>query len=138
MATHDSLFADDDVRRTDNGLAVSLQLPWYRSLWLSAVDGVAASVNGIEVPTDRLRFALDGREYRIEELPEQWDTLWFVADRPDVLIDLGRAPGEGEKLTVEVVLTMRLLYMQIAPGVDGGPGRYVTNRVPVEREVVLA
>ena len=47
-------------------------------------------------------------------------------------------PAAGEKLTVEVVLTMRLLYMQIAPGEDGGPGRYVTNRVPVEREVVLA
>jgi hypothetical protein len=138
MATHNSLFAGSDVRRTENGLAVSVQLPWYRSLWLSAVDGVAASVDGVPVPTDNLRFALEGREYRIEELPEQSETLWFVADRPDVLIDLGRAPEAGEKITVEVVLTMRLLYMQIMPGVDGGPGRYVTNRVPVEREVVLA
>ena len=138
MATHDSLFSEQDVRRIENGIAVSVQLPWYRSLWLSAVDGVAVTVNGEAIPTDRLRFALQGREYRIEELPEQWDTLWFVADRPDVLIDLGRVPAEGEKLTVEVVLTMRLLYMQIMPGVDGGPGRYVTNRVPVEREVVLA
>jgi len=138
MATHNSLFADKDVRRTENGLAVSVQLPWYRSLWLSAVDGVAASVNGVEIPTDKLRFELEGREYRIEELPEQSETLWFVADRPDVLIDLGRAPEAGEKHTVEVVLTMRLLYMQIMPGADGGPGRYVTNRVPVQREVVLA
>lgn len=138
MATHDSLFADKDVKRTESGVAVSLQLPWYRSLWLSAVDGVAASVDGVEIPTDKLRFSLNGREYRIEELPEQSETLWFVADRPEVLIDLGRTPEPGEKLTVEVVLTMRLLYMQIAPGVDGGPGRYVTNRVPVEREVVLA
>jgi hypothetical protein len=138
MATHDSLFSEQDVRRTRDGIAVSVQLPWYRSLWLSAVDDVAVTVNGEAIPTDRLRFALQGREYRIEELPEQWDTLWFVADRPDVLIDLGRVPEEGEKLTVEVVLTMRLLYMQIMPGVDGGPGRYVTNRVPVEREVVLA
>lgn len=138
MATHNSLFADKDVRRTDTGLAVSVQLPWYRSLWLSAVDGVAASVNGVEIPTDKLRFELEGGVYRIDELSEQWDTLWFVADRPNVLIDLGRAPEEGEKLTVEVVLTMRLLYMQIMPGADGGPGRYVTNRVPVEREVVLA
>lgn len=138
MATHDSLFSEQDVRRIENGIAVSVQLPWYRSLWLSAVDDVAATVNGEAIPTDRLRFALQGREYRIEELPEQWDTLWFVADRPDVLIDLGRAPEQGDELTVEVVLTMRLLYMQIMPGVDGGPGRYVTNRVPVEREVVLA
>lgn len=138
MATHNSLFAEKDVRRTEDGLAVSVQLPWYRSLWLSAVDGVAATVNGVEVPTDDLRFFLGGRAYRVEELPEQSDTLWFVADRPDVLIHLDNPPAAGEKITVEVVLTMRLLYMQIMPGVDGGPGRYVTNRVPVERELVLA
>ena len=138
MATHDSLFSEQDVRRIENGIAVSVQLPWYRSLWLSAVDDVAVTVNGEAIPTDRLRFELQGRSYRIEELPDQWETLWFVADRPDVLIDLGRTPEQGEKLTVEVVLTMRLLYMQIMPGVDGGPGRYVTNRVPVEREVVPA
>ncbi|WP_341995979.1 DUF6379 domain-containing protein [Microbacterium sp. LWH7-1.2] len=138
MATHNSLFSEKDVRRTDSGIAVAVQLPWYRSLWLSAVDDVAASVNGVEIPKDSLRFELQGKSYRIEELPEQSETLWFVADKPEVVIDLGRAPEPGEKLTVEVVLTMRLLYMQIMPGVDGGPGRYVTNRVPVEREVVLA
>lgn len=138
MATHNSLFADGDVRRTDDGIAVSVQLPWYRSLWLSAVDDVAATVNGVPVPRDELRFELGGRSYRVDDLPEQSETLWFVADRPDIVIPLDHAPAVGEKLTVEVVLTMRLLYMQIMPGVDGGPGRYVTNRVPVEREVVLA
>jgi len=138
MATHNSLFAEKDVRRTDDGLAVSVQLPWYRSLWLSAVDGVAATVNGVPVPAEDLRFSLEGREYRVEELPEQSDTLWFVADRPDVLIHLDEVPASGETITVEVVLTMRLLYMQIMPGQDGGPGRYVTNRVPVQRELVLA
>jgi hypothetical protein len=138
MATHNSLFADEDVRRRDDGIAVSVQLPWYRSLWLSAVDDVAASVNGVPVPKADLRFELQGKSYRIEELPEQWDTLWFVADKPEVVIPLDHSPQAGEKLTVEVVLTMRLLYMQIMPGVDGGPGRYVTNRVPVQREVVLA
>ncbi|WP_404429532.1 DUF6379 domain-containing protein [Microbacterium lacus] len=138
MATHNSLFSEKDVRRTDDGIAVSVQLPWYRSLWLSAVDGVAASVNGVAVPTDRLRFVLEGKSYAIEELPEQSETLWFVAEKPEVMISLDDPPAAGDKVTVEVVLTMRLLYMQIMPGVDGGPGRYVTNRVPVEREVVLA
>ncbi|MFF2486667.1 DUF6379 domain-containing protein [Microbacterium sp. NPDC058062] len=138
MATHNSLFSEKDVRRTDDGIAVSVQLPWYRSLWLSAVDDVAASVNGVAVPSEDLRFVLQGRSYTIDELPEQSETLWFVADRPDVEIALASPPAAGEKLTVEIVLTMRLLYMQIMPGADGGPGRYVTNRVPVEREVVLA
>lgn len=138
MATHNSLFSEKDVRRVDGGIAVSLQLPWYRSLWLSAVDDVAASVNGVPVPKESLRFELQGRSYGVAELPEQSETLWFVADRPDVVIPLDHAPAAGEKLTIEVVLTMRLLYMQIMPGVDGGSGRYVTNRVPVEREIVLA
>lgn len=138
MATHNSLFSADDVTRRPDGIAVSVQLPWYRSLWLSAVDGVEATVNGEAIPSDRLRFELQGRSYRVEELPEQWDTLWFVADRPDVVIALDEVPAAGDEITVEVVLTMRLLYMQIMPGVDGGPGRYVTNRVPVERRVVLA
>ena len=132
MATHNSLFSTEDVRRRPDGIGVSVQLPWYRSLWLSAVDDVEMTVNGVPVPKDRLRFELQGRSYRIEELPEQSETLWFVADRPDVVAHLEEVPAPGESLTVEVVLTMRLLYMQIAPQ------RYVTNRVPVEREVVLA
>lgn len=138
MATHNSLFAEKDVRRSEDGLAVSVQLPWYRSLWLSAVDDVAASVNGVAIPRKDLRFVLNDRSYRIDELPEQSETLWFVADRPDVVIALTQAPAAGESVTIEVVLTMRLLYMQIMPGADGGPGRYVTNRVPVERTLVLA
>lgn len=132
MATHNSLFSEADVHRTPDGIAVSVQLPWYRSLWLSAVDDVSVTVDGIAVGRDRVRFSLGGRDYRVEELPEQWDTLWFVADRPDILVSLDDPPAAGDRVTVEVVLTMRLLYMQIAPE------RYVTNRVPVERTVVLA
>jgi hypothetical protein len=134
MATHNSLFQADDVRRLPDGsgIAVSVQLPWYRSLWLSAVDGVEVSVNGTAVPKERIRFELQGRSYTVDELPEQSETLWFVADRPDVVALLDEVPAPGQTITVEVVLTMRLLYMQIAPQ------RYVTNRVPVEREVVLA
>jgi hypothetical protein len=134
MATHNSLFQASDVRRLSDGsgIAVSVQLPWYRSLWLSAVDDVEVSVNGTPVPKDRIRFELQGRSYTVDELPEQSETLWFVADRPDVVATLEEMPEPGAAITVEVVLTMRLLFMQIAPQ------RYVTNRVPVEREVVLA
>lgn len=132
MATHNSLFAEKDVTRREDGISVSVQIPWYRSLWLSAVDNVEVNVNGLAIPKDKLRFELQGRSYTIDELPEQSETLWFLSDRPDIVIPLDEVPAAGDKLTVEVVLTMRLLYMQIAPG------RYVTNRVPVEREVVLA
>ncbi len=131
MATHNSLFKETDVDRHPDGIAVSVQLPWYRSLWLSAVDDVGARVNGEEIPKAALRFALAGREYRIEELPEQSETLWFLQDRASVVIPLDPVPEPGEAMTVEVTLVLRLLYMQIAPM------RYVGNRVVVERELVL-
>lgn len=131
MATHNSLFAESDVRRHSDGIAVSIQLPWYRSLWLSCVDDVAAKVNGVEVARDDLRFELQGKTYTIAELPEQWDTLWFVADKPQVIIPVFPLPKVGSKVVVEVTLTLRLLYMQIAPM------RYVGNRVQIEREIVL-
>lgn len=132
MATHNSLFAESDVRRHPEGIAVSIQLPWYRSLWLSCVDDVAATVNGVEISRDDLRFELQGVSYTIAELPEQWETLWFVADKPQVIIPVAPVPAAGDTIDVEVTLTLRLLYMQIAPM------RYVGNRVQVEREVVLA
>ena len=98
MATHNSLFAEKDVRRTDE---------WTRGLAAAAVVPQPLAVGGrrrrrhpstaLRCPTENLRFALEGREYRIEELPEQSETLWFVADRPDVLIDLEpRARGGRE------------------------------------------
>jgi hypothetical protein len=132
MATHNSLFSEKDVRRNEGGIAVAIQLPWYRSLWLSCVDDVTVKVNGEPVPREQLRFSLEGTTYRIEELREQWDTLWFVAERPEVIIPLSPVPAEGDRVEVDVTLTLRLLYMQIAPMT------YVTNRVNVDREVVLA
>jgi len=131
MATHNSLFSEQDVRRTGQGIAVSVQLPWYRSLWLSAVDDVAVTVDGEAIPKDRLRFALAGREYRIEELPEQWDTLWFIQDRLVVVVPLDEPVGEGQAVDVEVTVDLRLPYMQIAPMT------YVTNHA-VNRRTLAA
>jgi uncharacterized protein DUF6379 len=132
MATHNSLFKDSDVRIHPDGIAVSIQLPWYRSLWLSAVDDVAAKVDGKQIPRESLRWELAGRSYRIAELPEQSETLWFLQDRADVVIPLDGPRRPGDRVSVEVTLVLRLLYMQIAPQ------RYVGNRVVVARDLVLA
>ena len=132
MATHNTLFQEHDVRPHPDGIAVSVQLPWYRSLWLSAVDDVAVKIDGREIPRDFLRWELEGRSYKIDELPEQSETLWFIQDRADIVVPLEERPKPGDSLRVEVTLELRLLYMQIAPQ------RYVPNRVVVEKEVVFA
>ena len=55
------------------------------------------------------------RTYRVEELADQWDVLWFIQDRLVVVVPLDEPPAEGQQVDVEVTVDLRLPYMQIAP-----------------------
>src|SRR4051812_10920613 len=126
MATGDTVLTDESLIRRPEGLGIALTVPWYRSLWLSSVSGIAVAVDGRAVPTEVLRVELAGRTYRVEELTEQWDTLWFIQDRLVVVVP-GETPAEGQEVDVEVTVDLRLPYMQIAPQV------YVTNHASNRR-----
>ncbi|QKJ20422.1 C-glycoside deglycosidase beta subunit domain-containing protein [Microbacterium hominis] len=123
------LIAEDSLRVHPDGFALSLTLPWYRSLWLSSVSTLQVWIDGEQVPADDLRFELDGTSYALDELPEQSDTLWFLQRHP-LLVAARETPitlGDAHEVTIFGML--RLPYMQIAPGEDGGPGMYVPNVV---------
>lgn len=119
----------DSLRPHPDGLALRLTIPWYRSLWLSSVTSLELTVDGEQVPQDDLRFVLHDREYTLDELPQQSETLWFLQEHP-LLIAKGERPVEvGEQYEITLAGHLRLPYMQIAPGEDGGPGMYVPNVV---------
>jgi hypothetical protein len=130
MATGDTVLSDDSLIRRPEGLGIALTVPWYRSLWLSSVSDIAVSVEGREIPKDDLRVELGERTYRVDELADQWDTLWFIQDRLVVVVPLDQPPAEGQPVDVEVTVDLRLPYMQIAPQV------YVTNHASNRRSLV--
>jgi hypothetical protein len=130
MATGDTVLSDDSLIRRPDGLGIALTVPWYRSLWLSSVSDIAVSVDGREIPKEQLRVELGERTYRVEELADQWDTLWFIQDRLVVVVPLDEPPAEGEEVDVEATVDLRLPYMQIAPQV------YVTNHASNRRSLV--
>ena len=115
MATGDTVLTDDSLLRRPEGLGIALTVPWYRSLWLSSVTDIAVAVEGREIPTDDLRVELGERTYRVDELADQWDVLWFIQDRLVVVVPLDEPPAEGQEVDVEVTVDLRLPYMQIAP-----------------------
>src|SRR3982751_3329804 len=115
MATGDTVLTDESLISRPEGLGIALTVPWYRSLWLSSVTDIAVSVEGREIPKDDLRVELGERTYRVEELADQWDTLWFIQDRLVVVVPLEQPPAEGAEVDVEVTVDLRLPYMQIAP-----------------------
>ena len=130
MATHNTLLSDDSLSVRPDGLAIAIQLPWYRSLWLSSVGDITVAVDGRAIPADVLSVELAGRTYRVAELPDRWDVLWFIQDRLVVVVPLDEPPAPDQPVDVEVTIDIRLPYMQIAPMT------YVGNHVTVHRQLV--
>ena len=130
MATGDTVLSDDSLIRRPEGLGIALTVPWYRSLWLSSVSDIQVSVEGRTIPRDELRVELGERTYRVDELRDQWDVLWFIQDRLVVVVPLDEPPADGQEIDVEVSVDLRLPYMQIAPMT------YVTNHATNRRSLV--
>ncbi|KQZ85821.1 pyruvate formate-lyase [Microbacterium sp. Root166] len=123
------LIHDDSLRLHPDGLALRLTLPWYRSLWLSSVTSLDLTVDGEPVPQGDLTFVLGDREYTLDELPEQSETLWYLQEHPLLVVRRDRGVALGERHNVTLAGQLRLPYMQIAPGENGAPGMYVPNFV---------
>lgn len=123
------LIHDDSLRVHPDGFALQLTLPWYRSLWLSSVSTLEVSIDGVEVPQDHLRLELDGTAYPLDEVPAQSETLWFLQQHPLLVATTETPVALGDTHEVTIHGQLRLPYMQIAPGQDGGPGMYVPNVV---------
>jgi hypothetical protein len=131
MATGDTVLSDDSLVRRPEGLGIALTVPWYRSLWLSSVSDIEVTVDGRAVPRNDLRVELGDRSYRVDELQDQWDVLWFIQDRLLVMVPLDEPPGEGRQVDVEVTVDLRLPYMQVAPQT------YVTNHATNRRWLLV-
>lgn len=119
----------DSLRPHPDGLALRLTLPWYRSLWLSSVTSLALTIDGEEIAQDDLRLELHERSYTLDELADQSETLWYLQEHPLLVVRRDAPVALGDEHEVALIGQLRLPYMQIAPGEDGGPGMYVPNFV---------
>ena len=123
------LLDDASLRAHPDGLALSLTLPWYRSLWLSSVSSLRLTVDGQDIPADDLALKLGGVRYALPDLPAQSETLWYLQEHPLLIAKWENPVAVGEQHTIQLLGELRLPYMQIAPGQNGGPGIYVPNFV---------
>ncbi|MGN8026468.1 C-glycoside deglycosidase beta subunit domain-containing protein [Microbacterium sp. 22242] len=126
------LIDEASLRIHPEGFALALTIPWYRSLWLSSVTTLRLTLDGAEIPAQDLVFELDGVRYAIEDLPRQSEVLWYLQQHPLLIVRRDPAIALGETHDVVLHGELRLPYMQIAPGRDGGPGMYVPNVVHQE------
>ena len=131
------LLDDASLRTHPDGLALALTLPWYRSLWLSSVSSLRLTVDGQDIPAGNLSLELGGVRYALPDLPAQSETLWYLQEHPLLIATTESPVALGEQHTVRLIGELRLPYMQIAPGQDGGPGMYVPNFVNQTLELTV-
>jgi uncharacterized protein DUF6379 len=106
----DLLLNERGLRTGPKGLEVDVRLPWYRSLPLSVVEVAALRIDGHSVPLQDIRFEINEKSFRLEELPEQTGEFWFVLDRAVLRVPSGTA-GAGPEHQVELRLHLYPPYI---------------------------
>ena len=125
------LLDESSLRVHPEGLALSLTIPWYRSLWLSSVTALRLSLDGAPVPEEDLVFELEGTRYAIADLPQQSEVLWYLQQHPLLIVRRDEPAALGETHHVVLHGELRLPYMQIAPT------KYVTNHASNRRSLAV-
>lgn len=94
--------------------AVEVRLPWYRALPGSCIAGARLTVDGIAAPAETLRWTMNGRDYRFDELIGETDEWWFPVDSTVLSGELALdTDGEHE---VRVDLELFIPYIVIGEG----------------------
>ena len=96
--------------------SVEVRIPWYRALPGSCIAGAGLMVDGVRAPEESLRWTMNGRTFRFDELVDQTGEWWFPLDSAVLSGDLALAAG-AEEHTVDVDLKLYIPYIVTDHGV---------------------
>ncbi|WP_404429538.1 DUF6379 domain-containing protein [Microbacterium lacus] len=92
--------------------AVEIRLPWYRALPGSCIAGAKLIIDGVEAPSESLRWQMNGRESTFDELRTNTDEWWFPTDSAVLSGDFSIEPDAEHEVTVG--LTLYIPYIIIS------------------------
>jgi hypothetical protein len=96
--------------------AVEVRLPWYRALPGSCISEVGFAVDGVAAASESLRWTMNGRTFRLEDLKDEVDEWWFPAD--SVLLEGDVAvEADDQEHRVDVELKLYIPYIVTDHGV---------------------
>src|SRR4029453_19384228 len=91
---------------------VEVRIPWYRALPGSCIAGAALRIDGVPAAEESLRWTMNGRTFRFEELVDETGEWWFPTDSAVLSGDLHVEPGDVEH-DVDVDVTLYIPYIVI-------------------------
>jgi len=85
--------------------SVEVRIPWYRAIPGSCISEVSLAVDGVPAPAQSLRWGMNGKTFRIDELADKIDEWWFPLDSAVVSGDIPiRADAREHRVDVELKL----------------------------------
>ena len=82
-----------------NGQAIGyefrIRYPSYRGVYLSCIEALTFTVDGSEVKRGDVYFHLNGKQFLLDELKDQYKEYWFILDKATVRIMQEGGIGEG-------------------------------------------
>lgn len=107
----DRIIEQGTLGARDGRAAVEVRLPWYRALPASCISAAKLTIDGVEAPTETLRWEMNGEEFTFGEMTTNTQEWWFPTDSAVLSGDLALDAGEHE---VRVDLTLYIPYIIIA------------------------
>ena len=102
---------------TDGSRAtVEVRLPWYRALPGSSISEVGLTIDGVPATAESLRWTMNGRTFRVEELAGELEEWWFPTDSVIVSGDIPVEGGDSDH-KVDVELKLYIPYIVTDQGV---------------------
>lgn len=97
------------------GWQFRIRYPSYRGTYLSCIEKLDIYLDGEKVDPSRITFRLNGIEYTMEELEDQYKVYWYVLDYAEIRVLSDTEPAHGtHKICVDMY--HRIPYA----GYDGG------------------
>lgn len=85
------------------GWEFQIRYPSYRGTFLSCIEKLDVYLDGEKVDPDKIYFILDGVEYTMEQLKDQYKVYWFVLDFATIRVLTGEALSNGtHDITVDM------------------------------------
>ncbi|MFD5214270.1 DUF6379 domain-containing protein [Microbacterium sp. NPDC058345] len=93
-------------------VAVEVRVPWYRALPASCIGQAGLTIDGTPVPTESLRWEMNGTTFTFDELAANVESWWFPADSA---VLSGELPIDADTdHEVGVDLTLYIPYIVIS------------------------
>lgn len=101
------------LRNNGEGFELGIRLPYYRGQWLSIVEDIAVTVDGVRHPREAVRFSVRGKTFTLDEMESASTERWEFGEVATLSLQAEALRAGTHEVTVAEQL--RISYLPWVP-----------------------